>query len=232
MALIRYLLYFLGVGLLTWLLTALEVAAPGSLNLQVFPSAGDTLGTSEYSPVELIQVGILSVCGLLFAWVATHCPTQRPVAIVFGGAALIFFFRELDYFLDLYVADNFWQMLVGIAAALLIAYSYRHRKRIRIAWLRMWPSPGLTLLFAGACIIFAFAPFVGHAPLWMAILGDDYHRVVKLAVEEFIELSAYFLWLVGTIEYTYQAKAIALQEPESVATKRRKRRLPKSKGRF
>ncbi len=232
MAPIRYLLYFLGVGLLTWLLTALEVAAPGSLNLQVFLSTGDILGTSEYSPVELIQVGILSICGLLFAWVAAHCPTQRPVAIVFGGAALIFFFRELDFFLDLYVADNFWQMLVGIAAALLIAYSYRHRKRIRIAFLRLWPSPGLTLLFAGACIIFAFAPFVGHAPLWMAILGDDYHRVVKLAVEEFIELSAYFLWLVGTIEYTYQAKAIALQEPESVASKRRKRRLPKSKGRF
>ncbi|MDE0753099.1 MAG: hypothetical protein OSB26_00395 [Woeseiaceae bacterium] len=90
----------------------------------------------------------------------------------------------------------------------------------------------MTLLFAGACIIFAFVPLVGHSPLWMAILGDDYHRVVKMAVEEFIELSAYLLWLIGTIEYTYQAKAIALQEPQSVASKRRKGRLPKSKGRF
>ncbi len=232
MAAIRYVLYFFGIGLLTWMLTALEIVSPGSLKLQVFANAGDAIGTSEYSPVELIQVGILGICGLFYLWVATHCPTQRPIAFTFGGTALAFFIRELDYFLDLYVADNFWQFLLGMVLALLIAYVYRHRRRFRVAWFRLWPSPGMTLLFAGATIIFAFVPLVGHAPLWMSILGDDYHRVVKMAVEEFIELSGYFLWLIGTIEYTYQAKAIALHEPETSVVKRRKRRLPKSEGRF
>ena len=232
MALIRYIFYFLGIALFTWMLTALEIASPGSLNLQVFADNGDSLGTSEYSPVELIQVGILAICGLLYAWVAANCPSQRPIAFTFGGMALTFFIRELDYFLDLYVADNFWQVLLGIVLALLIAYVYRHRRRFRIAWLRLWPSPGMTLLFAGAIIIFAFVPLVGHGPLWMSILGDDYHRVVKLAIEEFIELSGYFLWLIGTIEYSYQAKAIALQEPQTAAAKRRAGRLPKSEGRF
>jgi hypothetical protein len=232
MAPIRYLLYFLGIALVTWMLTSLEIASPGSLNLEVFADARDTLGTSEYSPVELIQVGILAICGLLYAWVAANCPSQRPIAFAFGGMALTFFIRELDYFLDLYIADNFWQVLLGIVLALLIAYVSRHRRRFRIAWLRLWPSPGMSLLFAGATIIFAFVPLVGHEPLWMSILGDDYHRVVKVAVEEFIELSAYFLWLIGTIEYAYQAKAIAMQEPQTVAAKRRAGRLPKSKGRF
>ena len=232
MALIRYIFYFLGIALFTWMLTALEIASPGSLNLQVFADNGDSLGTSEYSPVELIQVGILAICGLLYAWVAANCPSQRPIAFTFGGMALTFFIRELDYFLDLYVADNFWQVLLGIVLALLIAYVYRHRRRFRIAWLRLWPSPGMTLLFAGAIIIFAFVPLVGHEPLWMSILGDDYHRVVKLAIEEFIELSGYFLWLIGTIEYSYQTKAIALQEPQTAAAKRRAGRLPKSEGRF
>ena len=232
MALIRYLLYFLGIALFTWMLTALEIASPGSLNLQVFADSEDVLGTSEYSPVELIQAGILAICGLLYAWVANNCPSQRPIAFTFGGMALIFFIRELDYFLDLYIADNFWQVLLGIVLAFLIVYIYRQRRRFRIAWLRLWPSPGMTLLFAGATIIFAFDPLVGHEPLWMSILGDDYHRVVKLAVEEFIELSAYFLWLIGTIEYTYQAKAIAMQEPQTAAAKRRAGRLPKSEGRF
>jgi hypothetical protein len=232
MALIRYLLYFLGIGLLTWMLTALEISSPGSLKLQLYVSTADTLGTSEYSPVEIIQPGILIICGLLYAWVAINCPTQRPIAFVFGGLALIFAIRELDYFLDRFVADNFWQFLIGIIAALVITYSYRQRRRFRIAWLRMWPSPGITLLFAGATIIFAFVQLVGHEPLWMAILGDDYQRVVKLAVEEFIELSGYFLWMIGTIEYTYQAKAIAFREPEAAVAKRRRRRLPKSEGRF
>lgn len=232
MALLRYLFYFLGIALVTWLLTLLEIASPGGLKLQIYTYPGDVLGTSEYSPIEIMQPGILIICGLLYAWVAKHCPTQRPIAFAFGGLALIFTIRELDFFLDRYVADNFWQMLAAIIAALIIAYTYRQRRRFRIAWLRMWPSPGLTLLFAGATIMFAFVPFVGHEPLWMAILGGDYQRIMKLALEEFIELMGYFLWLIGTIEYTYQARAIALREPQPAAARRRKKRIPKSAGRF
>jgi len=232
MALVRYLLYFLGIGLVAWLLTWLEISAPGSLKLHIYAFPGDTLGTSEYSPVEIIQLGILVVSGLLYAWVVKHCPSQRPVAILFGGLALIFAVRELDYFLDRYIADNFWQLVIGTAASLLIAYCWRQRRRLRIAWLRLWPSPGLTLLFAGATINFAFVQFVGHEPFWQALLGSDYVRAVKVSVEEFVELSGYFLWMIGTIEYAYQAKAIAFRDPQPVAAKRRAGRLPKSEGRF
>ncbi len=229
---IRYIVYFVGFSLLTWLLTQMEIVAPGSLKLLVFAFPGDTLGTSEYSPVEMIQVAILLVCVGLYSWVAVKCPSQRPIAIPFGGLAAIFIIRELDYFLDRFVADNFWQVLIGIIAAFLIAYTYRQRRRFRIAWLRLWPSPGLTLLFAGAIIMFAFVRLVGHEPLWMAILGDGYQRAMKMAVEEFIELLGYFLWLIGTIEYTYQARAIAFREPQPAASRRREKRLPKSEGRF
>lgn len=232
MALTRYALYFIGIAIATWLLTQLEILSPGSLRLQVFTHPEDSLGTSEYSPVEIIQPGILVICGLLYAWVAHNCPSQRPIAFLFGGMALAFAIRELDFFFDRYIADNFWQMLIAVIAALVIAYTYRHRRRFRIAWLRMWPSPGLTLLFAGACIMFSFSLLVGHEPLWQAILGTDYHRVIKIAVEEFIELSAYFLWLIGTIEYTYQAAAVAMREPQHVVAKRRDKRKPKSEGRF
>ena len=210
----------------------LEITSPGSLKLHVFTGPGDTLGTSEYSPIEIIQLGILVICGLLYAWVAKYCISQRPIAFLFGGMALAVIISESDYFLDRFVADNFWQLLMGSVAALVIVYTYRHRRRFRIAWLRMWPSPGLTLLFAGAVINFAFVRLVGHEPLWMAILGDDYQRIVTLAVEEFIELLGYYLWLIGTIEYTYQARAITMREPQPAAAKRRAGRFPKSEGRF
>ena len=52
---IRYLLYFVGISLLTWLLTQMEIIAPGSLRLLVYADPGDTLGTSEYSPVVITQ---------------------------------------------------------------------------------------------------------------------------------------------------------------------------------
>ena len=232
MAWIRYLVYFIAVAFVTWAITALELASPGSLKLHVLVNPTDTYGTSEFSPVEIIQAIVLVACGGIMAWVARCCPSQRPIAIPFGGLALAFFIRELDYFLDRFVADNFWQVMIAIVGSLVIAYTYRHRRRLQIALARLWPSPGLTLLFAGAVILFAFVRLVGHEPLWMSILGDDYRRVIKLAIEEFIELLGYFLWMIGTIEYAFQARAIAYREPQPAARRRRDKRRHETEGRF
>lgn len=232
MAWVRYTSYFFGVACITWMLTQLEISFPGSLKLHVMASASDQFGTSEYSPIEIIQPFILLICGLLMAWVAKYCPSQRPIAFLFGGLALAFIIRELDYFFDRFIVDNLWQALVAVAAALVITYTYRQRKRLMVAWGRIWPSPGIALLFAGAVIMFAFVSLVGHEPLWMSILGDSYQRIVKLAVEEFIELGAYFLWLIGSIEYMLQARAIAYREPQPAAQRLRRKRRHDAEGDF
>lgn len=232
MALIRYVLYIVGIAVFTALLAWIEISTPGALKLHVIESPTDVYGTSEYSPVEMIQPALLAICALLYAWVARDCPSQRPIAFAFGGLALVFIVREQHFFFDRQIADNFWQVLVAIMLALLIVYTYRHRRRFRVAWLRLWPSPGLTLLFAGAAIQFVFVQIIGHEPLWMAILGEDYRRIVKLAVEEFVELMAYYLWLIGSLEYAYQARAIAMRDPQAAASRRREGRKPKSEGRF
>ncbi len=229
---LRYLAYFAAVALITWALTQMEISSPGSLKLHIVLSENDVYGTSEFSPVENIQAIILGVCGVIMAWVAKYCPSQRPIAFGFGGLALAFLIRELDYFLDRYVVDNFWQVLIVIVGALLIAYTYRHRRRLKIGLARIWPSPGLTFLFAGAVILFAFVRLVGHEPLWMSILGDSYERITKLAIEEFIELIGYFLWMIGTIEYALQARAVAYREPQPAARRRRQKRRHDAEGTF
>ena len=65
------------------------------------------------------------------------------MAFLFGGMALVFLIRELDYFLDRFVADNLWQVLIAIVGALIMAYTYRHIRRLRIALARIWPSPAV-----------------------------------------------------------------------------------------
>lgn len=229
---LRYLVYFIAITFITWALTALELASPGSLRLHVLTDPSDVYGTSEFSPVEIIQAIVLVACGGLMAWVARCCPTQRPLAIPLGGLALAFLIRELDYFLDRYIADNFWQVTIAIVGALVIAYTYRHQRRLEIALARLWPSPALALMFAGAVILFSFARLVGHEPLWMSILGDDYRRVINLAIEEFIELVGYFLWMIGTIEYALQARAIAYRQPQAAARRRRDKRRQDSASGF
>ena len=232
MAWIRFPIYFIAITLVTWGLTRMEIVSPGSLNLQIFVTDADIRGTSEFSPLEIIQAIILLLCGALMAWVAQYCPSQRPIAILLGGLALASVIRENDYFLDRYLADNLWQVLVAVVGALVIAYTYRHRRRLQIALARVWPSPGLTLLFAGAIVLFSFSLLVGHEPLWMSILGDAYQRVIKLAVEEFIELAGYFLWMIGSIEYAIQARAIAYRKPQPAAARRRQKRRHDAEGRF
>jgi hypothetical protein len=232
MAWFRYLLYFITIAFVTWALTQMEIASPGSLKLHVVVSETDVYGTSEFSPVEIIQAIILGVCGLIMSWVARYCPSQRPIAFGFGGLALIFLVRESDYFLDRFVVDNAWQVIIAVLGAFLIAYTHRHRKRLKIALARIWPSPGLTLLFGGAIILFAFVPLVGHEPLWQSILGETYLRVTKLAIEEFMELMGYFLWMIGTVEYAYEARRIAFRQPQPAARRRRdkRRRQPRRGG--
>ena len=232
MAWIRYIVYFASIALITWALAQMELASPGSLKLDILVDDSDVLGTSEYSPVEIVQAIMLGACGVIMAWVAKYCPSQRPIAFLFGGMALMFLIRELDYFFDRFLVDNLWQVLVVVAGALLMAYIYRQRLRLRIALARIWPSPGLTFLFCGAVILFAFVRLVGDEALWMSILGDAYQRVIEIAVEEFIELIGYFLWMVGTIEYAFQARAIAYRVPQPAARRRREKRRQDSEGRF
>jgi hypothetical protein len=232
MAWLRYLLYFIVIAFVTWALTQMEIASPGSLKLHVLLSETDRFGTSEFSPVEIIQAIILAVCGGIMWWVARYCPSQRPIAIPFAGMALAFLIRELDYFLDRFIIDSLWQIMIVIIGALVIVYTFRSQKRLKIALARIWPSPGLTLLFAGAVILFAYVRFVGHEPLWTSILDEDYRRIIKLAVEEFIELMGYFLWMIGTIEYAFQARAIAMAEPQPAARRRRDKRRHDAEGRF
>ncbi|MDG2107773.1 MAG: hypothetical protein P8J74_03870 [Woeseiaceae bacterium] len=229
---LRLLLYFIAIAFVTWALAQMELSLPGSLKLHIQLSEAERFGTSEFSPVEIIQAIILCLCGMIMWWVALYCPSQRTIAVLFGGMALICLIRELDYFLDRYVIDNLWQVIIAIIGSIVIVYIFRHRKRTRITFARIWPSPGLTLLFAGAVILFAFVRFIGHEPLWMSILGDDYRRIIKLAAEEFIELIGYFLWMIGTIEYSFQARAITNAEPQPAARRRRDKRRQDTEGRF
>jgi hypothetical protein len=224
MAWIRYVAYFVAITFITWALVGLEVASPGSLKFYVLLDETDVYGTSEFSPVEIIQAIILVACGIIMAWVTRCCPSQRPIAFPFGGMALAFLVRELDYFLDRYIIENLWHVPIAIIGALLIVYTYRHRRRLRIALARIWPSPGLTLLFSGAVILFGFARLVGQEALWMSLLGGHYRPIATLAIEEFIELCGYFLWMIGTIEYALQARAIAYREPQPAARRRREKR--------
>lgn len=205
---LRYTAYALGSGSLIGLLVLREVSFPGSLQLQVFRGPSDLLGTSEYSIVELIQLLLIAVSGVVFASVALRHRGQRPIAVMFGAIALACLIRELDYFLDLWFTDNLWQVLLALVVALSGAYLVRHSRRFVVGWARLWPSPAATLLFSGALTVFIFSNLLGHEGFWRVLQGEDYRRIAKLAMEEMTELAGYAVCFTGAVEYYLETRRL------------------------
>ena len=202
----RLLAYILGLAAVMTGLVAIErFTAPGLRLLAPSPLAR-TLGTSEYSPVEWLQVVTLVTIAAL-AW---HCTglqrAQRTLAwlmVAFASAAAC---RELDLFLDGYLFDHAWQLIVAMIGVAAIVHAMRHRAALVAAWRRALPEPGVVLMVFGAALLVVFANVIGNEGLWQSLLGPDYRRIAKIAAEEFAELAGYWLWLVGQVEYTLSCR--------------------------
>jgi hypothetical protein len=146
---------------------------------------------------------LLILCAASFGWIAWRDRLRRPMAASLTAVMLACLIRELDFFLDFYVIDNLWQVLCALLLSFAVVYAVRHRERFAQGWRRSWPSAGLAMVMGGFILLVPFAQLVGHEALWRGILGTEYIRVVKVAVEEFLELGAYALIALGTVEYVY-----------------------------
>jgi hypothetical protein len=63
--------------------------------------------------------------------------------------------------------------------------------------------------------------------MWRAIMGDDYVRVAKLAIEEFMELGGYLLIVIGTLEFLYGWSRLPETRTIEPVYKRRRKRTKK-----
>jgi hypothetical protein len=82
------------------------------------------------------------------------------------------------------------------------------------------------MIIAGIILLIPFAQLVGHAGVWEAIMGSGYRRVVKVAAEEFVELGAYAIITLGTLEFLYAWSR--LPRTRSIAAAPRKRRAQRT----
>lgn len=222
MAWLRLFSYFVGVAGLLAVLVALEAEHPGTLRFQLTVDGAET---SEFSPVEIGQNLLLLASGTILALVARGYAPQRPLAILIGGIVLVCLLGEFDYFLDRLIVDDAWMMLTGVSAALVIAYVYRYGKRLQIALNRIWPSPGLVLLYAGAIILFALAPALSYESFWRSMMGVGYATRGLVAVDEIVELAGYLVCFAGIVEYSIEVRELSAREPAPLAVKRRRTRL-------
>jgi len=213
---LRFFAYAVTVFLVMVLVLTVASRLPNGLGFE--RTLGSVLApTSELSPIELLQNALLVLAAGCFGWVAARDRLRRPMAMSLATVMLACLIRELDYFLDFYVVDNLWQVLCVLLISFAVVYGLRNRDTFVQGWKRSWPSAGLAMVLGGFILLIPYAQLVGHEALWRGILADDYVRVVKVAAEEFVELGAYILIALGTVEFVWAWSRL----PRKRTTKRR-----------
>ncbi|MEL6951239.1 MAG: hypothetical protein AAGM16_14115 [Pseudomonadota bacterium] len=228
----RLLAYVAGLALMTFALVAIERFTETGLRMLVASPLAATLGTSEYSVVEWLQIVLLVVVAGLSWWAAQLSRIQRTLATLGFAVACAAIIREFDLFLDRFLFDHAWQLLVAIVGVAAIVSAVRHRRALVAGWTRALGEPGLGLIVLGISIVTVFANALGNEGLWQSLMGDDYVRVAKVATEELTELAGYWLWLVGQIEFTLSCKTQHRVSRDGSDRRRseRRRRRDKSRG--
>ncbi len=227
-AFLRYLIYGLLVAATAYGVMLVSYIVPGGLSLDI---AVQRAATSEFSAIEQLQHACLLSCVGLFIWIASRDRLRRPMAIAWAALFALFLIRELDYVFDTYVIDNFWQVLCAVLLAISGVYLVRNRNRFLNGWRRSWPSAGLGMVFGGLLMLVPFTQIVVSNQLWSVVMDEHYVRAAKIAAEELMELGAYLVMLIGSIEFLYSWSRLPQTKLIGALSKRRPRRKARNKKR-
>lgn len=155
----------------------------------------------EYGRLEWIQVGLL-VLGLgICVLTAIQRPASRPLSVLLAGFLVAVLVREHNnYFKDNDIPGS-WQLPVVVVLALTAGVAWRWRSSFAAALRRLVGLPAFGWL-AAAVLLAAFAQLLDEQSLWDFVLrGREVPYAARRVGEETVEVAAFYLLLVGLIEY-------------------------------
>lgn len=177
-----------------------------TLSLPLVIGHGDIIIFKENGPIEWFQCVVLAASSAVFVFGGYRLPDLREVFTLLALISVFAAIRELDGFLDRMVPWAGWK--VGFLA-LLFAVGLAYQKSDLIS--RQLPlflaSRGFVILWAGFLIAVPVGQLVGHGAFLQMVMGDDYNRDYKRAIEETLETLGYLLVLVGSFEALFQLGA-------------------------
>ncbi|QFT86005.1 hypothetical protein FIU88_13605 [Halomonas sp. THAF12] len=161
---------------------------------------------SEIGLTESLQ-SLLLLAGTILAIVARRLDDRLPhlTLLVIGllGASLI---REQDAWLDEFVFDGAWQILVSLLVLPILFVVIRNGRAFAAELERYAATFSGGLFAAGFIGTYVFSRLYGRGEMWEAVLGEQYIRVFKDAAEEVTELFGYTLLCIAMIELLLLAR--------------------------
>lgn len=169
-------------------------------------------GIGEWSLVELSQEGFLLASALAFVRLARRRADERRFALLAAALFGCMFLREMDELLDL-VVHGFWKYPAAALAASAIVYGLRDLPASIGGLVRLLGARAGTVMLVGLVVLLVYSRLLGMGPLWNGLLGEQYLRVFKNAIEETTELLGYTFILAASLGYAAQR----IREPARAA---------------
>ena len=167
----------------------------------------------EDSAIEIAQESYLFIISVLLFYQAFKTPKYKSLTLVLGLFFSMHFVREFDFFLDM-IFDGLWQIIAFSMLAVAIYIFVKSRKTIidQVGKLKDNIATGLFLI--GLTLLHVFSRLWGKSDNWKTLLQEKYMRVFKDLAEEGIELVAYSILLIATVELLLTLKRLNKQDGE------------------
>ena len=154
----------------------------------------------EDNAVEWLQFTFLFIATLCFIFTGKQNHDHRALSFVLAGVFLAACVRECDRILDEHVFEHAWK--VGVTLIMIYVAWLICRKTQSIAEstiiVMQWSSFGI--LLAGFMVL-VYSRIFGHNDFWTIAVSRSNHKMFLRVLEEGIELLAYYIFLIGAIEY-------------------------------
>ncbi|MBT2785123.1 MULTISPECIES: hypothetical protein [unclassified Halomonas] len=163
---------------------------------------------SEWGFTEFTQTLMLAICCTMLIYIRQVLrvwPNVTLLLLAFLAASLV---REQDHFLDTYVADNTWKVLVALIIFPSLFWVIKQRQRFFEEFTHYSNTFAFGLFAAGVLTTYIFSRLYGRQEFWQAILEDSYSGTFKSVAEEVVELLGYSLILIATLELLLLARRI------------------------
>lgn len=168
----------------------------------------DEVRFSELGFTEFAQSSLLALASALLIYIRQVLRQFRTVALLMLALLFASLIREQDAFLDEYVFDGAWQVLVTLVILPCLFMVIRNRRVFLEEFSRYADSFSFGLFAAGFLGTYIFSRLYGRSEFWEAILAERYVRTLKDFAEEVTELFGYTLLLFAVIELLLLARRV------------------------
>lgn len=174
----------------------------GELVCRELDLVGPSRAFTEYGNVQIAQSVFLFAGSLLLflkSWRDEGC---RQLALSMGLFFAVLFIRENDQPLELFLPDGAWKYVAAPFGIALFAYLWKQREAVRRQLTHWSRSFGFGVMVSGF-VVLVFSRLIGRKELWMQLMSEHFHRSVKNAAEESVELVALALILIAIVEFFF-----------------------------